>query len=354
MLNDHSEFDDHEAVVFCRDPRSGLSAIIAIHDTSAGPAMGGTRMIDYRSEADAMTDALRLSRGMSYKNVMAGLPYGGGKAVIIGDPGTDKSAERLKAFARHVDRLGGTFITGEDVGISVNDVQTMRSVTPHVRGIPENGPGDPSPMTALGVFEGMKAAVRHRHGSADLHGARVLIHGLGAVGMRLAPLLHEAGAKLVVTDIDAEKTRAARARFRAEVASPDAWSDAEMDIYAPCALGATLNEFTIPALKATVIAGAANNQLATRSDGQRLFNRGILYAPDYVINAGGVISTALEGPDFDATALHERVVAIGDTLQALFQQAESSGTPTSEVADQIARERLAAHRDRCSPSGAVA
>jgi leucine dehydrogenase len=352
MLDQHVEFDDHEAVVFCRDPRSGLRAIIAIHDTHAGPAMGGTRMASYSSEADAITDVLRLSRGMSFKNIMAGLPHGGGKAVIFGDPLKDKSTQRLRAFGEHVNRLGGTFITGEDVGISVSDVQSMRAVTPHVRGIPENGPGDPSPMTALGVFEGMKAAVRHLHGTADLHGARVLVQGLGAVGMRLAVLLHEAGAKLSIADINTERLETASSRLGAEVVPPDEWLAMELDIYAPCALGATLNEQTIPALKAAIVAGAANNQLATRQDGERLFRRGILYAPDYVINAGGVISTALEGPGFEATALRNRVVGIGSTLAALFELAASSDMATSVVADNMARERLARRRDQNQQPGA--
>lgn len=230
MIHDHIEYDDHELVLFCRDLSTGLRANIALHGTAAGPAMGGCRVAPYRSEEDALTDVLRLSKAMSYKNIMAGLPYGGGKAVIIAHPRKDKTPALLSAFARHVERLSGTFITGEGVGISAADVQIMRKTTAHVRGIPENGPGDPSPMTALGVVVGIEAAWSHKHGRDDVSGIRILIQGLGAVGMRLGALLNEAGAQLVVADIDDNRVQEAVRRFGAVAVNKETWADADVDV----------------------------------------------------------------------------------------------------------------------------
>jgi leucine dehydrogenase len=341
MFCDHKEFSNHEMVIVCRDEAAGLSALIAIHSTTAGPAMGGCRISAYQTEDEAITDVLRLSRGMTYKNVMAGLPFGGGKAVIVADPHTEKTPQLLRAFATRVDRLGGTFITGEDIGTTVTDIETMRAVTPHVRGIPENGPGDPSPMTALGVFAGIQAAVGHQLKIPNLKGVRVIVQGLGAVGMRLAKMLNDARARLIVSDIDHERVIRVCDRFGATAASPESCHAEEADVFAPCARGALLRKETIEDLRVSVVAGAANNQLATSRDGQRLMDRGILYAPDYVINAGGVISTALEGPSFDGTILLERVHRIADLLREIFHRADAEAIPTSVMADRMAEERLA-------------
>ncbi len=346
LVFQNESFLNHEQIVFCSDPASGLKAIIAVHSTRLGPAMGGTRMWPYASEAAALQDVLRLSHGMTYKNALAGINFGGGKAVILGDPKSDKSGAALRAFAGYVDRLSGTYITAEDVGISVADVEEMRKVTPHVRGIAEGGAGDPSPNTAFGVYKGMEAAVRHRLGAQSLSGVRVAIQGLGHVGMALGELLHEAGAELVVSDINEARVSDAVDCFGAEAVAPDEFHFASVDVLAPCALGAGLNEVTIPGIKAVVIAGAANNQLALPEDGERLRQRGILYAPDYAINAGGVISIAHEGPRFDFALMRRDVARIGDTLSSIFVRADEEERPTSVVADMIAEEHLAAAKLR--------
>jgi leucine dehydrogenase len=346
MVVDHPEYDDHELVAVCRNAESGLTAIIALHDTSAGPAMGGCRVARYPALDDALTDVLRLSKGMTYKNIMAGLPYGGGKAVVVADPRTEKTPALLRAFAQAVERLGGSFITGEDVGVTVADIETMRSVTSHVRGIPLNGPGDPSPMTARGVFRGIQTAAMRRLGAADLKGVRVVVQGLGAVGMRLAALLNEAGATLFVSDIEQRRIEEAAHRLGAIGVAANACHAIEAEVYAPCALGGTLSERTIAELRVQVVAGAANNQLATPEDGRRLAEREVLYAPDYVINAGGVISTALEGPSFDPGKLVAHVDMIPVTLAGIFARAAAEGLPTSVVADRVARERLIQARAR--------
>ncbi|GJD66636.1 Glu/Leu/Phe/Val dehydrogenase family protein [Methylobacterium frigidaeris] len=344
MNADPLDLDGHEMVIQCRDAGSGLRAIIAIHDSSAGPAMGGCRIAAYPSTAAALTDALRLSRGMTFKNIMAGLPHGGGKSVILLERPEDKTPALLLAFAERVNGLGGRYITGEDVGSTVADIQLMRKVTPHVRGIPENGPGDPSPMTALGVFVGIRKAVLHRLGAETLTGLTVAVQGLGAVGSRLCGLLHDVGARLVVADVDPARAREAADRFGAAIARPEEVHGARADVFAPCALGAVLDAGTIRALGAAVVAGGANNQLATAQDGARLAERGILYAPDYVINAGGVISTALEGPGYERGELLRRVHGIADTLGEIFEHAIADGVATSAVADRLALGRLEAAR----------
>ncbi|MBP2298805.1 Leu/Phe/Val dehydrogenase [Azospirillum picis] len=338
---EHCQFDNHEAVYFCRDEASGLCAIIALHSTLRGPAMGGTRMVPYASDEEALTDVLRLSRGMTFKNVMAGLPFGGGKAVIIGDPAKDKSAALLQAYAVEIERLQGRFVTGEDVGIGMADVQAMSSVTAHIRGVPDGGAGDPSPFTASGVYDGIVAAVRHRLDRGSVEGIHVLVQGLGAVGMRLAERLFAAGARLSVTDTNPNRVEEARERFAAEAVDIASCCAADVDVYAPCALGATLDAATIPTLKASVVAGGANNQLATAEDGRRLHERGILYAPDYVINAGGVISTAHAGPSFDMGRMLDHVGRIAGTLEDIFRLSKAEGLPTSVIADRLARKRLA-------------
>ena len=286
----HPEFDGHEQVVFCHDAESGLKAIIALHNLNRGPALGGCRMWNYASEDEALTDALRLARGMTYKSALAGLPYGGGKAVIIGDSRTMKSPALFQAMGRFVETLGGRYIIAEDVGIGVADVQIMARETRHVAGTPEGGAGDPSPATAYGVYMGIKAAVKHKLGSDSLSGVTVAVQGLGHVGQSLCRYLSGDGAKLTVTDINQAAVAAMAGELGARAVEPDAIYGTAAEVYAPCALGATVNDGTIKVLRMPIIAGSANNQLAAPRHGLELLKRGILYAPDYVINAGGVIN----------------------------------------------------------------
>ncbi|MBD1548392.1 Glu/Leu/Phe/Val dehydrogenase [Roseibium aggregatum] len=339
---DHPEFHDHEDVVYVRDRETGLSAIIAIHSTALGPSLGGCRVWPYASHAEALTDALRLSRGMTYKNALAGLDLGGGKAVIIADPRKDKTPEMMEAFGRHVNRLSGTYITAEDVGVSPEDMEYIANSTAHVRGTRATGLGDPSPYTALGVFTGIKAAVRHVYGTDDLTGLTVSVQGLGHVGSDVAARLHEAGAKLIVSDIHAPSVLKAIETFDARAVDPAEAHRVEADIFAPCALGAGLNAGTIPQIQAKIVAGAANNQLQTPADGEALKARGILYAPDYAINAGGVISIALATPGGSDEAVRRKTLAIGDTLTEIFKRASAEDKTPEQIADRIAEERLSA------------
>ncbi len=344
---EHVEYDGHEQVCFGHDPVTGLRAIIAVHNTRLGPGLGGLRMWPYGSEAEAVTDVLRLSRGMTYKNAMAGLAHGGGKAVIIGDPRRHKSPELMRAMGRFIERQAGCYITAEDSGISVRDLQALAEVTRFVTGVKAHrGPdgevltGDPSPATALGVFTGIRTAVRHALQRQDLQGLTVAIQGLGSVGYRLAAHLHEAGARLVVSDINPAPVEQARDAFGAEIASVDAIHATRADVYSPCALGAAINDHTLPELRARIVAGAANNQLQGPDHGRELHRRGILYAPDYVINAGGVIDVGAQWGEYDAARVRERVLAIGETLDQVFREAESSGEPPEVVADRIAERRF--------------
>ncbi|MBE9551833.1 MAG: Glu/Leu/Phe/Val dehydrogenase, partial [Proteobacteria bacterium] len=272
--------DDHEQVVFCRDTGSGLKAIVAIHNTARGPALGGCRMWPYETEEEALTDALRLSRGMTYKSALAGLPYGGGKAVIVGDPEQDKTEALWLAFGRFVDSLGGRYVTGEDVGTRPADLEIVRRATPHVAGIREGRAGDPSPATAAGVFAGIRVAAAARLGRDDLRGVRVALQGLGNVGFALGRRLAEAGAALYVSDIDELAVRKAVRGLGATAVAPDEIHALNVDIFAPCALGAVINDTTVGDIRARVIAGSANNQLAEPRHGEVLRERGILYAPD--------------------------------------------------------------------------
>ncbi|HYE49018.1 MAG TPA: Glu/Leu/Phe/Val dehydrogenase [Azospirillaceae bacterium] len=345
MLFDAPDFDNHELVLFGSDKETGLKAIIAVHDTTMGPACGGCRMWPYATEAEAVKDVLRLSRGMSYKNVMAGLPLGGGKSVIIADPKKDKSEALFRAFGRIVESLGGRYIAAEDVGITVADVHTMGQETRHVAGLSkgEDASGDPSPFTAYGVYLGIKAAAQHKLGTDSLKGLRVAVQGLGNVGSHLCRRLHEDGAVLVVSDIYADSVKRAVDAYGATPVDPARIHAADVDVFAPCALGAVLNDATLPELRAGIVAGGANNQLAVDAVGRQLRDKGVLYAPDYVINGGGIINVSAEVTrDYDKDAVLRKVERIHGTLLDIFRRADAEDRPTNEIADQMARERLAA------------
>ena len=338
------DFDHHEAVAFFDDKASGLRAIIAIHSTALGPACGGTRMFRYASSDAALTDALRLSRGMSYKNAIADLPLGGGKAVIIGDPAHDKTQARLLAYADAVNGFAGRYITAMDVGITPADMPIIRSGTSYIAGFDEPGKrgGDSGPSTALGVFVGLKAAVKHRLGVDSTKGLTVAIQGLGKVGMGVAKRLHAEGAKLVVADVSSEAVRVACDTLDAKAVPTDAIAAVECDVFSPNALGAILDSDSIPRLHARVVAGGANNQLARNEHGEALKARNILYAPDYVINGGGIIRVAGQIFDWSDGEIERRVLGIGATLAEIFRRADAEGTPTNAVADRLAEERMRA------------
>jgi leucine dehydrogenase len=338
------DFDCHEMVAFCEDRKTGLRCIIAIHSTALGPACGGTRMYPYASTDAALTDALRLSRGMSYKNAIADIPLGGGKAVIIGDPAKDKSAERLLAYADAVNGLAGRYITAMDVGITPADMPTIASGTKYVAGYDQPGKsgGDSGPLTALGVFVGLKAAVKHRLGVDSTKGLTVAVQGLGKVGMGLARRLHAEGANLIVADVNGDAVRLACDTLGAKSAAPDEIAFAECDVYSPNALGAVLNDDSIPRLHASVIAGGANNQLACDEHGAALKARDILYAPDYVINGGGIIRVAGQIFGWSDAEIEKRVMGITATLTAIFRRADAEGITTNTIADRMAEERMKA------------
>lgn len=341
MLFDVPDFDAHEAVHFIADAATGLRAIIAVHSTRLGPAAGGCRWWYYADDAAALTDALRLSRGMSYKNAMAGLPMGGGKGVILRD-GETKSEALLEAFGRAVDSLGGSYVTAEDVGMSDADMTVIARTTSYVSGLPvaaaAHAGGNPGPSTAQGVFVGMRAAIRHKLGRDDFRGVHVAIQGLGSVGGGVAGRLAAAGARLTVADIDEARADRVAATLGAARVGIDEIVAVDADVLSPCALGAVLDEGTIARLKVAVVAGAANNQLATPADGARLQGRGILYAPDYVINAGGIINVVAEYLKHgDAAAVTTRIAAIEPRLAAIFVEADASGRTTDAVADAEAR-----------------
>lgn len=341
-----SDFADHEQVVFVSDDKSGLKAIIAVHNSNLGPALGGCRMWPYASEDEAVRDVLRLSRGMTYKSAMANLKLGGGKSVIIGNPRTHKTPELLAAFARALEQLNGRYIAAEDSGTSVADMKYMTQFTRHVAGIHDKPSdsgtrsGDPSPATAYGTFIGIRAAVKERLGRDSLEGLRVAVQGVGNVGFDLARQLKAAGAQLWVTDIHREPLLQAGKELGATVVAPEEVFGLDVDVFAPCALGAILNDSTIPQLKAKVVAGAANNQLAEARHGAELLKRGILYAPDYVINAGGIIDVYHERIGFDRAALIKHIEGIEDNLMEIFERARKEERPTGEVADAIAEERF--------------
>jgi len=333
---------DYEQLVFCHDEASGLKAIIAIHDTTLGPALGGTRMWVYESEEAAIEDALRLARGMTYKNAAAGLNLGGGKTVIIGNPRTDKSEAMFRAFGRYVESLNGRYITAEDVGTTVQDMDYIRMETNYVTGVSESygSSGNPSPMTALGCYRGMQAAAKEAFGTSDLSGKVVAVQGVGNVGYYLCKHLHEAGAKLIVTDINQDSIDRCVNEFGAQVVAPNDIFGVECDIFAPCALGAIINDETLPLLKCKVIAGSANNQLKSRAHGDKLHEMGIVYAPDYVINAGGVINVADELEGYNQERAIKKIENIYNIIDNIFQIAREEGIPSYKAADRLAEKRI--------------
>jgi leucine dehydrogenase len=352
-LFDSPEFAGHEGVHAFFDEKTGLKAIVAVHSTARGPAAGGCRMWNYATADEALTDVLRLSRGMSYKNAIADLDLGGGKAVIIGDSRTQKSPELFRAFGRAVHTLGGTYYSAEDVGVSVADIAEARKETPYMLGLSDGtwGSGDPSPVTADGVFRSTLRAVKRLWNQDDLNGLTVAVQGVGHVGGYLCDHLHKAGAKLIITDVNQEVLRAVAERTDAAIVEPDAIYDAQADIYAPCALGATLNERTLPRLKCKAIVGAANNQLATPGIGQWMFDMEVLYGPDYLVNGGGITNVAAEliarenGTAFDPAWVERKLVRLMQTFDEVMDRSEAEKRPTHEVADAIAEARIQAAKD---------
>ena len=333
---------EHEQLVFCRNDDVGLRAIIAVHSTALGPALGGCRLYNYANEADAVRDVLRLSRGMTYKAAVAGLDLGGGKAVIIGDPSI-KSEQLFRAFGRFVESLDGRYITAEDMNTTVEDMNHIRRETNHVNGASTDsgGSGDPSPVTAWGVYHGIRACLSVVHGSPDVAGRAVAIQGLGAVGFHLARHLHEAGARLMFNDISDRKLHQAMEAFGGTVLDGDDFYSAECDVLAPCAIGGIINAATIPRIQAPIIAGAANNQLDDETrDAERLEAAGIVYAPDYVINAGGLINVAAERSGSSPEAAMNDAASIFDTVKRIINLSRSGGITTTAASNQVAEERI--------------
>ena len=340
---DHSDFDNHEGVHFFSDAKSGLQAIIAVHNTNRGPSAGGTRLWSYADPKDALADVLRLSKAMSYKNAMADLELGGGKAVII-RPETNFDRKALfEAYGRAVESIGGTYITAEDVGVSPDDMRIIKTQTDFVAGLDE-GPaasGDPSPVTAEGVFRSIKVAARHALGLNSIKGLRIAVQGLGHVGYGLCEHLHRAGAQLIVADINSAVLERAKTKLGAIIAEPDAIHAVKADIFAPCALGGAISETSLPEIQAFIIAGAANNQLATPEMGEACRKRGILYAPDYVVNAGGIINVAAEvSGTYDPKWVQSKLDGLEVTLNEVFIKAAKQGVSTHQIADEMARDRL--------------
>lgn len=334
---------EHEQVVFCNDKETGLKAIIAIHNTVLGPALGGTRMWNYSSEAEALNDVLRLSRGMSYKAAISGLNLGGGKAVIIGDSYNDKSEALFRRFGKFVDSLGGKYITAEDVGISPKDMEYVHMETNHVSGLPQSlgGSGDPSPVTAYGVYMGMKACSKEVWGKDSLNGKTVLVQGVGHVGENLVKYVTEEGAKAIITDINEDRLKRVAETYGADVVLGDGIYDLDMDIYAPCALGATVNTDTINRLNCSVISGAANNQLEDENvHGQMLMDKGIVYGPDFLINAGGLINVNSEVYGLSRERAMEMTENIYTSTVDILKMSKQENIPTSEAAMRIARTRI--------------
>ncbi|HVW14233.1 MAG TPA: Glu/Leu/Phe/Val dehydrogenase [Mucilaginibacter sp.] len=334
----------HQKIVFCNDPDTGLKAIIAIHDTTLGPALGGTRMWAYKTEADALYDVLRLSKAMTYKSAVAGLNLGGGKAIIIGDSRKDKSEALLRKFGRFIKNLNGEFITAEDVGTNPRDMEYIRMETQYVMGVPESigGSGDPSPVTAMGVFMGIKAAVKELYGTDNLAGRSVVVQGIGHVGENLVRLLRDENAMVYVSDINDERTGQVAKKYGAQAVSNNTIFDIDADIYSPCALGATINAQTIGKLKFAIIAGSANNQLEDEhEDGRKLLEKGILFAPDYVINAGGVINCYSELMGFSKKRTMQLTENIYEATRNVLKLSKAENISTIEAANKIAEKRIA-------------
>lgn len=348
MIFEKMEHHDYEQLVFCQDKDTGLKAIICIHDTTLGPALGGTRFWNYESEEEAITDVLRLARGMTYKNAAAGLNIGGGKAVIIGDPKEIKSEELFRAFGRFVHSLNGRYITAEDVNTTVQDMDHIYLETPYVTGISESygSSGNPSPKTALGVYMAMKRTAKEVFGTDSLKDRTIAVQGVGTVAYTVCEYLHKEGAKLIVTDINEESVQRAVDNFGAEAVGVDEIYDVEADIYSPCALGATLNDNTIPRLKVKAVCGAANNQLAsTQKHSEMLEERGILYAPDFVVNSGGVINVSDELEGYDEERAVHKVKGIYKQMGKIFDIAKRDNISTAFAANKLAEERLEAMKN---------
>ena len=343
----HHSFDDHEQIVFCNDKDTGLKAIIGIHNTVLGPALGGTRMWNYANEWEALNDVLRLSRGMTFKSAITGLNLGGGKAVIIGDAKTQKTPELMRRFGEFVHSLSGRYITAEDVGMKTEDMDTVREVTPYVTGISQSkgGAGNPSPITAYGVFMGMKAAAKFQFGSDILEDKNVFVQGIGNVGEALVEHLVDEGAEVTISDISQERLKEVGSKYGVTIyEGNDIYSEA-MDIYAPCALGATVNDDTIYKLKAKIVAGAANNQLAEENKhGKILQDRGIVYAPDFLINAGGIINVYAELEDYDRQEIMRKTENIYNTTLEILDNAKVNNITTHTAALNIAKERIATRK----------
>ncbi len=341
----NGSFADHEQIVFCSDKETRLKAIIAIHDTTLGPSLGGTRMWMYKSEAEALNDVLRLSRGMTYKAAISGLKLGGGKAVIIGDSKKDKSEALFRKYGEFIESLNGKYITAEDVGTSTSDMVHVHETTTHVTGLPESmgGGGDPSPVTAYGVYMGMKASAKEVWGNDGLAGKKIMIQGVGHVGEYLVKLVTEEGAKVFISDINQEQLNAVAKNYRAEIVSPDGVYAFAADIYAPCALGATLNTEHINVLKCSIVAGSANNQLADEIvHGRMLTEKGILYAPDFLINAGGLINVFSELEGYNRQKALDQAKQIYYTTLEIFKKAKAENITTVVAANKIAEERIRA------------
>ncbi|MBM4357665.1 MAG: amino acid dehydrogenase [Deltaproteobacteria bacterium] len=333
------EKHDFGAVHVGRDAATGMRCIVAIHDTRLGPAIGGCRFLAYAHERDALVDALRLARGMTYKAALAGLPHGGGKTVMLRPEKLFDRAALFRAFGRFIDGLGGRYYTAEDSGTGVEDMEVVRGVTKQVVGT-GGGSGDPSPFTALGVRRGIEACIAVQYGKTSLAGVHVAVQGVGHVGYHLCKELHAQGAVLSVADVDPLKAERAEREFGAKVLPIESIVDVECDVYAPCALGSALNDDTIPRLRAGVVAGAANNQLAEQRHGDDLHSRGILYAPDYAINAGGLINVAMELQGYDAAKARAKTLLVHDTIREIAERSRASFTPTYRVADRMVEEKL--------------
>lgn len=341
--------DNFEQIIFCNDSSVGLKGIIAVHSTVLGPAVGGCRMWNYANEAEALTDVLRLSKGMTYKAAISGLNWGGGKSIMIGDPNTQKTPAMLARFGEMVDRLGGHYVTAKDVGIGAEDLKQMKTKTKHILGVQgESGSsGDPSPATAWGVYHGVKACVKKAFKTDSLNGIRVALQGLGSVSFGLIELLQKEGAKVIGCDIDQKRVEMAVQKYRIETVGIDAIYDVDCDVFSPSALGATINANTLGRIKGKIIAGAANNQLATIEDGKRVVEKGMIYAPDYAINAGGLINiyheAAIPG-GYQKERAFEHIERIGKTIEEILNRAEAERKPTAMITDHIVEERLAKAR----------